>query len=107
MCLSLRYVFQAYHKLSDHVVEIQVLQKVADDSKLCDLLNKMHDADKSKTQTSMLQPAFDTLNSPPNLFFLTSKVQSRVSRLQDYSGRGAAPNQCFYTCRKRRSPRRC
>ncbi|EKM51718.1 uncharacterized protein PHACADRAFT_187139 [Phanerochaete carnosa HHB-10118-sp] len=61
----------------DHVVEVQVLQKVADSSKLCGVLNKMHDADKSKTQKSMLQPAFDTLNSSPNLFFLTKKVQSR------------------------------
>lgn len=41
----------------------------------------------------MLQPAFDTLNSSPNLFFLTKKVQSKVSRLKGCSGHRAASNQ--------------
>lgn len=65
---------------TDHVVEIQMLQKVADDSKLCDILNELHHVDKHKSAETLLKAAKGTFNGSPNLFLVDKKVHSRVSR---------------------------
>lgn len=61
----------------DHVVEIQMLQKVADDSKLCDILNELHHVDKHKSAETLLKAAKGTFNGSPNLFLVDKKVHSR------------------------------
>ena len=63
----------------DHVVELQVLQKVTEESKICDVLVEMHHLDKNKTAEAMLAPVKKTFHGSPNLFFLSKKVHERVS----------------------------
>lgn len=64
---------------SDHVVELQMVQKVADDSKLCDVLEALHKVDKDKSPEKVLESAKDSFNGTPNVFFLSKKVLERVS----------------------------
>ena len=65
-----------------------MLRKVAEDSKLCDVLTEVERIDKTKSVETMLKDTKDTFNGSPNVFLVDKTVHSRVSRRRNYSSNG-------------------
>lgn len=61
----------------DHTVELQLLDKVAKQSGLCDVLTTLQTADPTKTKATMLRHAADHISAIANLNFLDSKINNQ------------------------------
>jgi hypothetical protein len=65
----------------DHLIELQLLDSVAQKSGLCNVVVALAAADPSKSKAVLLGPASGHISALQNLNFLEASVNNRVSDL--------------------------
>ena len=69
----------AHSCLSDHTIEIQILDSVAQKSGLCTVISTLLKADPTLQRTGLLSQASVDISAAANLNFLDGTVNNRVS----------------------------